>query len=146
MSMSNTAEAAWMALLFQNITWANVGDAGGLLKSVADGSFYISLHTADPGEAGDQTTSEANYTSYARVAVARDNTKWGLTANVIDNLALITFPACTGGSSTCTYGAIGRDTAGAGMIISSNALTAQLAVTSGITPEIAIGGLTCTAD
>ncbi len=30
-------------------------------------NLYVSLHTGDPGEAGDQTTSEAAYTSYARV-------------------------------------------------------------------------------
>ena len=35
---------------------------------------------------------------------------------------------------------------GAGMIISSSVLTAQLIISSGITPEIAIGGLTATAN
>ena len=34
-------------------------------------NLYVSLHTADPGEAGDQTTSEATYTGYARIAVVR---------------------------------------------------------------------------
>ena len=29
-------------------------------------NLYVSLHTADPTSAGNQTSSEANYTSYAR--------------------------------------------------------------------------------
>lgn len=57
--------------MFNNTDFANIGDAGGLQNSATAGSLYISLHTSDPGEAGSQTTNEANYTSYARVAVAR---------------------------------------------------------------------------
>ena len=34
-------------------------------------NLYVSAHNADPGEAGDQTTNETSYTSYARKAVAR---------------------------------------------------------------------------
>ena len=56
--------------MFNNTDFANIGDAGGLQNSATAGSLYVSLHTADPGEAGSQTTNEANYTSYARVAVA----------------------------------------------------------------------------
>lgn len=71
MSMTNAAETALLTLIFNNTDWANVGDAGGLQNSATAGSFYISLHTADPGETGSQTTSETAYTNYARVAVAR---------------------------------------------------------------------------
>ena len=51
MGMTNAAEQALIDLLFLNTDWANIGDAGGLQNSVAAGSFYISLHTADPGAA-----------------------------------------------------------------------------------------------
>ena len=34
-------------------------------------SLYLSLHTADPGAGGSQTTSEAAYGGYARQPVAR---------------------------------------------------------------------------
>src|SRR5882762_5387367 len=57
--------------LFTNGSITLVGDATGLPASATVGSLYLSLHTADPGVTGDQTTSEATYTSYARVAVAR---------------------------------------------------------------------------
>ena len=70
---SNSSENNLMLLVFNNTAWANVGNAGGLLPSSVAGSFYISLHTADPGETGSQTTSEANYTGYARVGVARSS-------------------------------------------------------------------------
>ena len=69
MSASDACESDLLKLLFQNISWANVGNAGGLLQSTVAGSFFVSLHTADPGEAGTQTTNETSYTGYARVAV-----------------------------------------------------------------------------
>ncbi len=66
MSASNALETSLLGLLITNAAAANIGDAGGLQPSVAAGVFWISLHTADPGEAGDQTTSETAYTNYAR--------------------------------------------------------------------------------
>ena len=57
MSMSNVAEAALLDLLFLNTDWANVGDASGLQNSATAGSFYIALHTSDPGEAGAPASS-----------------------------------------------------------------------------------------
>ena len=77
MSLTNAAETALLNLVFVNTDWANIGDTAGLQNSTTAGSFYISLHTADPGETGTQTTSEATYTSYARVAVARSGAGWG---------------------------------------------------------------------
>ncbi len=122
------------------------GDAAGLQNSAAAGSFYVSLHTADPGEAGDQTTSEANYTGYARVAVARSGAGWTVSGGNVSNAAAVTFGACTAGSSTCTYFGIGSDLSGAGNLFFKGALTASLAVTAGITPAFAIGELDVNAD
>lgn len=146
MSLSNSAETSLLLLLFNNTTWANVGDATGIVGSTAPGSFYISLHTADPGEAGDQTTSEATFTSYARVAVARSAGGWTVSGNSVSNTAAITFPACTGGSNTITHFAIGRANTSTGQIIASGALSASLAVSNGITVSFAIGALSGTAD
>jgi hypothetical protein len=58
--------------------------------------MHYSLHTADPGEAGDQTTSEVTYTSYARVAVARTAGGHTVTNNSVSPVANIDFPAGTG--------------------------------------------------
>lgn len=63
-------------LVFNNANAANIGDSTGLRGSSTAGSLYVSLHTADPGAGGNQTTNEAAYTSYARVAVARSSAGW----------------------------------------------------------------------
>lgn len=55
MSASNAFETALLTLIFNNTNLANVGDATGLRGSTTAGSFYIGLHTADPGEAGTVT-------------------------------------------------------------------------------------------
>lgn len=149
MSLSNASEADILKLLFNNTTFANVGDATGVVGSTAAGSFFIGLHTADPGEAGDQTTSEATYTGYARVAVARTTGGWtvsGTSPTQAANAAAINFAACTGGTNTITYVSIGRATSGAGEIIESHALSASLSVSNGVTPNFAIGALVVTAD
>lgn len=146
MSMTNAAEANLLNLLFLNIDWANIGDAAGLQNSATAGSFYISLHTADPGEAGNQSTSETSYTSYARVAVARSGGGWTLTSQTISNTALVQFPQCTGGTSTVSYFGIGTDSSGAGNLLMSGALTSPLSVSNGIQPQFAAGALTVTVD
>lgn len=146
MSATNAFETALLNLIFTNTDLANVGDAAGLQNSATAGSFYISLHTADPGETGSQTTSEATYTSYARIAVARSGAGWTVSGNSASNAAAITFPAATGGSNSVTHFGIGSDLSGAGNLFFKGALNAPLAVSNGITPTVAIGALTVTAD
>lgn len=138
-----------MKLIFQNVSAANLGDATGLVGSTVAGSLYVSLHTADPGEAGDQTTSEATYTGYARVAVARSAAGWAVSSGAsptADNVAAVTFPICTAGSNTITHFGIGYASAGAGSLKFKGALTASLAVSNGVTPSCAIGSLDISAD
>lgn len=149
MSATNATAAAILALYFENADHTGIGDAGGLIGSTTPGSYYISLHTADPTETGNQTSSEATYTSYARVAVARSTAAWtSATADpaTVTNDAAITFPTATGGSSTCTHFGIGTDASGAGTLLFSGALDSSLAVSNGITPEYAASALTVTLD
>lgn len=149
MSLSNASESDLLKLIFNNTNFALVGDATGLRGSSTAGNFNVALHTADPGEAGDQTTSEATFTSYARVAVVRSTGGWtvsGTAPTQVANAAAITFPACTGGSNTITYFSIGVASAGASEIIVSGALTASLSVSNGITASFAINALVVTAD
>lgn len=146
MSATNVFENGLLSLIFENANYANVGDATGLRGSSTAGSFYISVHTASPGETGTQTTSESAYTSYARVAVARSTAGWSVTSGVCDNDSAITFPACTGGTSTLTDFGIGSDSSGTGNLFMYGALTASLAVSSGITPSFAAGALDNTLD
>ena len=146
MSMTNAAEAALLDLLFLNTDWANVGDAGGLQNSATAGSFYISLHTADPDETGDQETNEIAYTSYARVAVARSGAGWTRSVSTIENAALVQFPQCTGGSGTATHFGIGTASSGAGNLILKGALTSSLAISNGIQPQFSAGALTASVN
>lgn len=146
MSMTNTAEAALLDLLFLNTDWANIGDAGGLQNSATAGSFYISLHTSDPGEAGDQTTNEIAYGSYARVAVARTAGGWTRSVSTVSNTALVQFPQCTSGSGTATHFGIGTAATLAGNLILKGALSSSLAISTGIQPQFAAGALTATVD
>ena len=146
MSKSNSWENALMLLLFNNTNAANIGDATGLRGSSTAGNLYISLHTADPGEAGDQTTSEANYTGYARVSVARSGAGFTVTNNQAVNAAAITCGACTAGTNTITHFGIGTASSGAGVLLYSGAVSPNIAVASGSTPEIASGQLTISED
>ena len=146
MSKSNAFETSLLGLIFNNTDIANIGDAGGLQNSAAAGSLYVSLHTADPGEAGDQTTNESAYTSYARVAVARSAGGWTVAGNSATNTALTQFPECTGGSETITHVGIGTDSSGAGTLLYSGALSANRSVSSGIQPQFAATALTVTED
>jgi hypothetical protein len=140
-SASDALENGLGLLLFNNTDLALIGDAAGLQNSAVAGSFFISLHTADPGDAGTQLTSEATYTGYARVAVARSSAGWTVSAANISNAAAVTFAQCTAGSNTITYFGIGETASGAGTLWLSGILDASLAVSAGITPAFAIGVL-----
>jgi len=146
MSATNACETALLNLYFLNTDHANIGDAAGLQNSVAAGSFYISLHTADPGETGTQTTSESAYTNYARVAVARSAAGFVVTGNTADNAAVVTFPAGGATGSLVTHFGVGTDLTGVGNLLFKGALTSSLQVNSGITPSFAIGTLDISCD
>ena len=141
MSKSNAWETALLNLVFNNTDAANIGDATGLRGSSTAGSFYVSLHTGDPGEAGNQTTNECAYTSYARVAVARSGSGWTISGNAVTNAALIQFPQCTGGSETATHFGIGTASSSTGVLLYKGALSASLAISSGIQPQFGAGSL-----
>lgn len=135
MSKGNTFENDLLLLVFNNTAAALIGDASGLQPSATAGSLYVSLHTSDPGEAGNQTTNECAYTSYARVAVARSGAGWTVSTNAVTNAALVQFPQCTGGSETATHFAIGTASSGMGKVLYKGALSASLAISSGIQPQ-----------
>lgn len=133
MSKSNALETALLALLFNGTPIANIADnaASGPLTEL-----YVSLHTADPGEGGNQQSNEATYTDYARVAVDRDSGGWTVSGNTVNPVAAIDFPTASGGSNTITHFGIGTASSGAGVLLYSGALDSSIAVSSGITPQL----------
>ena len=134
MSKGNTTETDILAKVFRNtaISW----DAATNLD--------IHLHTADPGEAGASTASEATYGGYAVVTVARTSGGWAVSAGQASNVGLIQFPQCTSGSNTLTHVSI--TPAGSTQILYSGALNASLSVSAGIQPQFAASALTITED
>lgn len=144
MSKSNSWENGLLLLVFNNTNFANVGDATGLRGSTTAGSLYFSLHTADPGEAGDQTTNEVAYTSYARVAVARSGAGFTVTANAVATAANTDFPAGTGGSGTATHWGLGTASSGAGVLLYKGAISPNIVCGSGVTPRLNAG--TCVTE
>lgn len=142
-AFGNTFENDLLKLIFQGTAIANIADNA---ASAPLTNLYCALHTADPGEGGDQSTSEATYTSYARVAVARSGSGWTVTNNVATNAATTNFPACTGGSNTITYLSVGTASSGTGKILARLALVDPQEVSSGVTPTYAAGGISLTLD
>lgn len=139
MSAGNTLETQILDHILNNAAVANVGDATGLRGSSTAGSLYLSLHTADPGETGDQTTNEVAYTSYARVALARDGTKWTVSsAGGLGTAAGVqsSFPAGTGGSGTATYFGVGTASSGAGVLLFKGAISPSIVCGDGVTPRV----------
>ncbi len=117
MSKTDTLENQLLLHIFNNSAITLIGDAAGLLASAAVGSLYVSLHTAEPGEAATQATNETAYTSYARVAVARSGAGWTVATNQVSNAAAVTFPACGLTGATITHFGIGTDLSGAGKML-----------------------------
>jgi hypothetical protein len=139
MSKSNALETAYLQLLFQNTNFANVGDATGLRGSTAAGQLFMSLHTADPDEAGTQSTSEVAYTGYARVGVARSGAGFVVTGNAVALAADVTFPAGTGGSGTATHWGIGTASSGAGVLLYKGTISPSIVCGNGVTPVLTAG-------
>lgn len=134
MSKSNTFENDLLKLIFNATAIANIADnaAGAPL-----GSLYLSLHTADPGEAGDQTTNETAYTGYARIAVLRTAGGWTVTGSSVSPVAAIDFGECTAvPGAAITHAAIGTVIAGAGKILYSGTLTPNITMAVGVAPRI----------
>jgi len=134
MSKGDTFENDLLKLIFNATAIANIADNA---ASSPLTNLFVSLHTADPGEAGSQTTSEATYTSYARVSVARTTGGWTVTTNSVSPVATISFPACTAGTNTITHFAVGTLTSGAGKLLYSGTVTPNMSVSTGVTPQLA---------
>lgn len=142
MSLSDSTENSLLLLIFNATTWALVAVNA---TTTPITNIHAALHTADPGDAGSQTTSEATYTSYARVAVARTSGGWTVTANSVSPVANIDFPAGTGGSGTATHFSLGTLLTTAGVIFFSGTITPNIVTGNGITPRLTTA-TACTLD
>jgi hypothetical protein len=138
MSKSNYLENAILNLVFRAVAIANLADNA---ASSPLTNLYWSLHTADPGDAGTQSTSEATYGSYARVAVAR--TTGGMSAATTGSTspaANVVFPAATTPTLptvvSITYAGIGQAVSGANNLFYSGPVTPNINVSAGVQPVL----------
>lgn len=131
MSKGDTFENDFLKLVFNATAIALIADNTATTPLT---NLFVALHTADPGEAGTQSTSEATYTSYARTSVPRTSGGWTVTAASVSPAATITFPTCTGSTNTITHWSVGTLTSGAGKILYSGTVTPNISVSNTITP------------
>lgn len=138
MSKSNDFETGLLNLVFKNTAYTTVGDAAGLPGSVGAGDLFVSLHTADPGEAGGPTTSETAYTGYLRVAVAR-GAGWTVTGNSVSPAADIDFAECTGAAGgPITHFGVSTDSiaGGTGKLLYSGTVSPSITLAVGVIPRL----------
>jgi len=126
-----------LKLLFQATPIANIADNA---ASSPLTSLYFSLHTADPGAGGAQTTSEAAYTSYARVAVARTSSGFTVSGNSCILASPINFPTPSGGAGEIElFFAVGTALSGAGKILYHGPITPSISILVGTAPQLTTG-------
>jgi hypothetical protein len=128
-----TFENDLLKLIFNGTAIANVADNAAASPLT---NLYVSLHTADPTDSGNQTSSETSYTGYARVAVARTSGGFTVTASSVSPAANIDFAQCTAGTATITHFAIGTASSGTGKILYSGTVTPNISVSAGVIPRL----------
>ena len=134
MSFSNQFEADILGLIFNATAISGLADNASASPLT---NLYVALHTADPGEGGNQSTSEVNYIGYARVAVQRSGAGWTLAGQTISPTAVIEFGEMTAGTAgTAVYASVGTAASGAGKVIIRGALSPTIPFQVGTVPRI----------
>lgn len=130
----DTFENDILKLIYNATAIANIADNAAASPLT---NLYVALHTADPTDAGNQSSSEISYTGYARVAVARTSGGWTVTGNSVSPVATIAFGQMTAGTGgTATHASVGVASSGATKILHYGALSPTISVTNGVTPQI----------
>jgi hypothetical protein len=137
MSKADAYELDLLKLLFNATAIANVADNA---ASAPLTNLFVSLHTADPTDAGSQTSSETAYTGYARVSVARTSGGWtcsGTTPAQAVPVANIDFGSCSASpGGAITHFGVGSLTSGAGKLFYSGTVTPNITMAVGVIPRL----------
>jgi len=137
MAKGNVFENDLLKLIFWGTAIGNLAD-NAASSPLAD--LYVALHTADPGEAGDQSTSEAAYTGYARVAVPRNSGGWAISGSSVSPVADILFAVIAGAAGgEATHASVGTAASGAGKILYRGPIAAPIALALGDAPILEAG-------
>lgn len=134
MSIADVTENNILKLYFNATAIANLADNA---ATTPETNISVALHTADPADAGTQSTSEAAYTSYARVSVARTTGGWtASSAGSTSPVANIDFPTGTGGGAATGFFSTGKTGGGASNIYWSGAISPSITTGSGVLPRL----------
>ena len=133
MSMSDDLENNLLKLIFNATAWANYADNAAATPQT---NIHCGLHTGDPGDAGNMSTTESAYTNYSRVNVPRTGGGWAVVTNSVSPVANIDFPPGTGGSGTVTHFSSGKTGGGAATILFSGTVTPNIVTGNGVTPRL----------
>jgi len=132
MSKGDTFENDFLKLIFNATAIADLAEND---TSSPATTLTVALHTADPGEAGTQSTSETAYTGYARVAVARTAGGWTVTGSSVSPVANIDFGECTASpGGNITHASVG--TGVGNKLLWSGVLSAAIVMGVGVIPRI----------
>jgi hypothetical protein len=133
-------EYDFLRMIFNGTAITNWASTGGST------SLWLSLHTADPGEAG-STANEGGYTEYTRVKTDRSSaasTGWGVSSGnpaTVAPTGTVSFPAMVSGSSgTFTHAAVWPSSNATGSsAIYYGTISPNINFTIGVTPQITTG-------
>ena len=130
---SNTFRNDLLKLIFNGTAISGLADNAAAPLT----TLYLALHTSDPGDAGNQSTSEVAYTGYTRVAVVRTSGGWTVSGGSVSPTNPIEFGEMSGGTAgTATYATIGTDSTGSGKVLYRGALTPTIPFNVGVTPRL----------
>lgn len=99
---------------------------------------YFALMTVDPTDAGGGT--EASYTGYARVGVARNTSNWSAAASKkLSNVNAIVWVALPAATTVVVSAIAVYDALSGGNLIEYKVLDADITFTAGQAPQLAAG-------
>lgn len=139
---SDTMETELLNYILRGTALTTLSAAG------TPGSLYWALWVGDPLDDG-SGGAEAAYTGYARQPTTRASGTWAAPANsagamLSDNVAAITFPASSAGSSAVTHVVCMSAITGGTQIFNQALTTPQTITAGGSAPVFAIGALDVT--
>jgi len=137
MSKGNILSSDILKLLFNATTIADLAEDDTTSPAT---NLSVALHTADPGEAGTQSTNETAYTGYARINVARTSGGWAVAGGdpdpaSVSPVANIDFGECTASPG----GAITHFSVGTGVsnkLMYSGTVTPNITMAAGVIPRL----------
>lgn len=129
---STSFENSVIALIFNRTAISGIADDAASPLT----SFWLSLHSSDPTDDGNQTSNETAYTSYLRQSVSRATGGFTVSGSSARLYANVAFPEATGGTDTITHFGVGTASSGAGVLLYSGVVSPNIAVSSGVTPVL----------